>query len=286
MKAAIAGVWIIAAASAAADDSIRDYRWRHAIQGEAVSGRLYRVRVTDALYDASAAFPADVRVVDQDGRVWPFFVWNPTGRLDLASLKLMAPPPEDVREGIQTILLDVGARHVPTAKLVFDVAATNFARPVKIYGRNSPTNQWRWVADGGVHRMEGDVRDTVDLRGCEYRWLKVDLYRYEGPELDIRGVSGARAPTYLVVEAASDRTRFAYSDSARVVFPRFDLARRARGTDVESLAELALGPRRMNPERLAISLGRYSRWLAIAAGVLVAVLMTVLLARRGRASVG
>jgi hypothetical protein len=265
----------LAAASPGEETPTRDYLWRQAVQGAVVSGQLYRVAVGPGIFDACRAFPADIRVADENGVMWPFFVWSSTGKLDRVELKSMAPAAEDLKEGVQTLEFDSGVRHQPLTRLQISVSETNYARPLKVFGRNSPTNAWRWVADGGLHRIGDEFRDRIALRGCEYRWLCVELYRYEEPPLHVTEVVAERPPHFVVFEARGDEPPFVYFASDRLKLPAYDLQRRTKPETLSAAPELALGRKRMNPDRLAMSLGRYGRWLFAAAGTIFGALILI-----------
>jgi hypothetical protein len=126
---------------------------------------------------------------------------------DQLALAPMEVPREDLKVGVQTLQYDLGYRNLPVIRLRLDTADRDFARPLKVFGRNTATNSWRWVADGGIHRMGDQVRSAVDLGNATYRYLKIELYHYEQPPLTVTGVVAELEPVFLVVEAASEAAR-------------------------------------------------------------------------------
>ena len=279
------GFLLLAVAGTGPEDASpsQDYAWRQAIQGTVQSGQVYRVNVSPEIFDACSAFPADVRIVDGSGREWPFFTWVRTADVEQVELQLSEIPSADKKVGVQSVMLDAGVRHRPLERLVIGVAETNFARPVKVMGRNNPTNQWRWIADGGLHQIDGDLRKSVELHGADYRWLRLDLYGYESPDVHVTNAAAICHPWQLVFEAWGEQPAFVYFSTHRLVFPRYDLKRRTPPELVDQAPELQLGGRRMNPERIALGLGSYGRWLGIAGGAVIAGLIFVIVGKLWRA---
>lgn len=383
-----------------------EFLWRAALGGDVTNGGLYRVRVPGDVSDGSRAFPSDVRVLDEVGAEWPFFVWKPEGRrsgggfrvepfpplefeqparhvrqefsvlprrgddalhsrvvittagrdfvrraellgsedrtnwilladgylldqprdirlsnrvleygatnlpflqvriypsarngreaLQVQSVEvlpeaaeesraaLVSPrpidvPPEDLKVGVQTIEYDLGHRNLPVVRLRIEAADSDFARPLKVFGRNSETNAWRWVADGGIHRMGDQVRTAVDVGHATYRFLKVELYHYEQAPLAVTNILAEVEPVFLVLEAASARRAHVYFGCSTFSLPRYDLQRRVTDEEILAAPMLELERRQRNPSRLAHNLGAYGRWLgAMALGVLGILVVIVL----------
>lgn len=394
--ALVAG-WLAMGPAVAAPIPREDFSWRSLLRGALTNGRLYRVRVTGDVSDGSRAFPSDLRVMDDAGEEWPFFVWKPEGRrvgggfqvrrltgglqeeparhvrqdlevtrrrpddtalhsrvvittagrdfvrrtevlgsvdrtnwilladgylldqprdirlsnrviqygatnlpfLQLriypsvrsgreevvlqevevlpdaamesqADLVTLQPvPAEDLKVGVQTLQYDLGYRNLPVIRLRLDAVDQDFARPLKVFGRNTATNAWRWVADGGIHRMGDQVRNSVDLGNATYRHLKVELYHYEQPPLTVTNAVVEVEPVYLVLEAGAGRPAYVYFGAATFSLPRYDLQRRATEEEILAAPLIELEARARNPSRLAHSLRAYGRWLGVLAlGVL------------------
>lgn len=69
--------WLLLAASGvlAADDPA--FEWRYRIEGGLVSGRVYRIALSEDVFAHSRFFPADLEVRDAAGRVWPSSLYRP-----------------------------------------------------------------------------------------------------------------------------------------------------------------------------------------------------------------
>ena len=83
-----------------------------------------------------------------------------------------------------------------------------------------------------------------------------------------------------------DDSPYVYFSSAKLMLPRFDLQHRTSAEAALGATVLELGGKRMNPERLALGLGSYGKWLAAAAVIVVGALVLLLVPKRwmGRAS--
>lgn len=68
------GIWLGVAAVAAAAPSVHEFTWRAEIRGTWGNGDLCSVPVDAGVLAHCRAFPMDVRIVDDSGAEWPFFV--------------------------------------------------------------------------------------------------------------------------------------------------------------------------------------------------------------------
>lgn len=128
----------------------KEFRWRAPILEPVQSGTLYRAIIPFHVLDGSKAYPADVRLLDPAGHECPFFIQsgaNPDLLLALPAVPLPTPPDEPLSDGVGRVYIDAGFKGVPLRRAVLQVAESNFARTVKVYGRQSETNKWRWMAE-------------------------------------------------------------------------------------------------------------------------------------------
>lgn len=199
-------------------------------------------------------------------------------------LARLAVPAEDLKVGVQTLEYDVGFQNLPLQRLRMEAADETYARPVKVFGRNIATNAWRWVADGGLHRMDGQVRSSVDLREAPYRFLKVELYHYEQSPLTVTSAVVELEPSFIIFEAQEGARPYLYFGASRFMLPRYDLPRRATEAEILAAPACEAGPRQRNPSRLARSLRQYGRWMGAAAlgvfGILGALVLVNVIRRR------
>lgn len=73
---------LLAAQAGAPPDDPR-FAWRQPLVASFASGVVYRVLLPAGVLDRSRAFPADVRIVDENGEAWAFFLWAPSRRVGI-----------------------------------------------------------------------------------------------------------------------------------------------------------------------------------------------------------
>ncbi len=187
-------------------------------------------------------------------------------------------PPGEQHAGALSLGLDLGARNLRVIQLHVEGRGADFVCPVKVYGRNQPTNSWRWLADGGVHRIAGQTRDTIPLQNGGYRYLRLDLFHHDQPAPEVAAVQALVEAVPVVFEAGVGTAPHLYAGAERIQLPRYDLARR-RGHEVGSAVFAEAGRLSRNPHRLARMLGRYGRTLGWALVGTVAALVLAALFR-------
>lgn len=202
-----------------------------------------------------------------------------TGERETLPLEWTVPSAEQ-RKDTQVLLADAGARNRPLIRIGIEAGEGDYARPVRVHGRNAPTNDWRWVAEGGVHRIGAHMRDTVEVRGAAYRYWKIELLQGEDAPLAIRRLRAEAVPQDLVFEArGGPETRPAlYFGTSRFGLPRFDLQQRTPAEARATAPIVELGRRHANPERVVHGLSRYGRVFGLAAVALVSLLVIAVIA--------
>lgn len=228
-------------------------------------------------------------------RIYPS-VSVPDEPLVLLGVTVLSPPPADAEtwlplewrppanepamKGLQSLLTDVGYQHIPLRYVKLDMGPGEGAFPVKVFGRFTPTNTWRWIADGAVHAVNGHLRSTIELQQTGYRYLKLDCYAYDQQTVQVVRSQGGYETLYVVFEADYGQHPHLYFGSSHPPLPRFDLQRRV-GPGLPAGALIAeLGEKRRNPARIAAALRIYGRTLGYSAlGVLAGLGLLVTLKR-------
>jgi hypothetical protein len=180
--------------------------------------------------------PADRPEVFQVEAGWeretgPEYEDVPMERLDLA--------PADEGSAIQVILADSGVLHRPIDRLELAVREKFFRKAVRVFGSNAEPPDWRWAADGEIHRMPDHESLTIPLENFSARFVKLEILSYEeDPPLTITGVRAGAVPRFLLVEAGPGRHPQLLYGSDRVT-PDV-LTRKPRRAMVERPAETTL----------------------------------------------
>lgn len=199
---------------------------------------------------------------------------------ELVDLKRMEAPVDDPAvDGVATMYLDAGSKNRPLLYMTFASDATEFAIPVRVFGRNDVTNKWRWVADGGIHQLEGTEQNRISLAKSDYRYYKVEFHYHTQKLPKISHVAAAGMPFYLLFEAKSETKPYLFFGA-----PRYDLdmvhpLRRVDAGNLPVEEEATLSKRHTNPMRVASTLSDYRNTL-MRFGLGVVVLLVVIFALR------
>ncbi len=175
--------------------------------------------------------------------------------------KMDAPDNEPSVDGVTTLYLDAGARNRPLLYVSFSSDASDNAIPMRIFGRNASTNKWRWVADAGIHQLDGHERIRVPLAKADYRYLKVEFHHYGQKPPRIKHLAAAAMPHYLVFEARSNQKPYLFFGA-----PRYDLnmgymLRRVDPASLSNEPDASFSRRQPNPMRVAGTLSDYRNTL-------------------------
>lgn len=228
---------------------------------------LIQLRVYPSAMEALETFDIPrVRLV-HNTRASVTYDWVPVSDIE--------PQARDRNDEAQVIVLDAGYRRMPIEKLVFDVEKTEYARAVRVHGRNSRDEQWRHVVSAEIHSLSGSLSNEVSFRGSRNRYLKVEIYHYDDEPLSLREIRAAGSARNLVFEARSTNAPALYYGSEFARPPRFDLRRRLADGDVVGLPAVMLGESTANP---AYRPHGFGRWGPLLAGLLVAIVSLAVVA--------
>lgn len=285
----VCGTVLLAAEPCRAAIEREEFRWRVPLRGTLTSGVLYRVAIPGSVFDGSRSFPADLRLIDETGADWPFFIYSPDPPDPLAPIPLtpMAPPADhEERPGMQHRFFDTGHRYAPLRRIELQVTDENFARPVKVYGRNHTTNQWRWMADGGIHRLADRERDHITLPNIGFRYLKIEVLNYEEPPLTITNAIARAEPQYVVTLPPRTAEAWLYFGAEGYALPRFELQHRISRRELAGATTAEFLERERNPYWMGHELWKYGRLLLIVSIGIAGVLGLGVLLKKWRAARG
>lgn len=391
----------VVAGVATAEDLRPGFRWRQGLAGEFEPGALYRMAVPAEVFDGCASFPSDLRILDESGQQWPFFLRIPAGSevvqtvsAQVLNVALVDAPERMLRQDLriapdpasgkprehnqvtlhtpgrdfirrveiygreehsewgflgagylvdhsrdalasnrtihypvstlpwlqvrlfpnargaaespscdqlaagrvvtragevepvplnarkfpdagvartsQVLGFDVGGRNRPLERLIIRAAEREYARPVRVSGRDDDAAEWRWLADGEIHRIGGDAQESVSLNGAACRFLKLEIFHYDDHPLTGVQVAAEAVPRWLIFEAGSGRKPALYYGGV-VNPPRYDLERRKAADPDPATLPVKLDARSENPGYRSVAEGR--PWLAFVAVGLVSLLV-------------
>lgn len=173
----------------------------------------------------------------------------------------------------QTLECDAGFYNLPLERIRLEIPPGEFARSVRISGRNDSGDAWQVVSNNEIHRLGSSEKTTVGIRG-NYRFWKIDLYHFDDPPLKVNQVEAQSRRWSLFFEAKSEERASLYFGAAGVEAATFDLKQRRQdqGT-VRGVAQAALSSRQENPEFAEHPSKELTPWVARIAVVLVSLLV-------------
>jgi hypothetical protein len=174
-----------------------------------------------------------------------------------------APPPagEKPAPRAQAHYFDTGARNRPVERLILRIEDGEFARPVQVWGRNDPGEEWRLAHRGEVHRLGDKTRLDVPLSGFAYRHVKVEIFHYDDEPVRVTGASGEALARYLVAESRADVPAYLYYGSPVADPPQFDLMTRKGDAHAAKAAKVGLLDREPNEAFGESRLARMLPWI-------------------------
>ncbi len=156
--------------ASAADVDLRPaFAWRQSVEGHFESGRVYRILVDPGVFDGCRAFPADVRIIADDGASWPFFILAPEekGAAENVSLRPLGDAAADetgVAEQSFSVARDPATGAIrPHNQLIVRTSGDHFVRRLEVLG-SEDSSDWKRLGEGtlvnssgGGHTMENRV---------------------------------------------------------------------------------------------------------------------------------
>lgn len=199
-----------------------------------------------------------------------------TGEAAVVAMKFKAGKPEEGDPaGTQMIEADLGYRHVPVARLRFDVDGGDFARAVSLYGRNADTSDWQFVNSASLFRIGKTEGRTLDAGGRAFRYWRIRIANNDDLPLHVGAVDAERVPRQIIFESpvAGERA-WLHFGSDEVGASSYDLERRLDRPAIGAATLAHAGPEEANPA-FKVSGFRYEQ---LAVRVLVGLASLVVLA--------
>jgi len=195
------------------------------------------------------------------------------------------------RERKETIvLLDLGWRNLPLARLTVQAADEYYYRAYELLGRDSDVEPvrrrhesgwvteereapWRHVGRGVLHRTHDGARisagNTIALNRPCPRYLKLVILDRDNPPLDIEGVKLERREVSLVFDHRRNEVYSLIGGNPVASAPSYDLVRAVEGVDGEDLPLLAAPTQLLMLDRASPSLPWTERYQVFLWAVLI-----------------
>jgi len=162
-----------------------DFEWKRPVEAPSVSGRWYRMEVPSDVFSRAYAFPDDLRVMDEEGRQWPFFVESPPARTyarDVAADVLNRAWVEgedsylrfDFRIGPSAF----GQPRQGHNQVHLKTSGSEFIRRVEVYGSDDQQT-WALLGKGyllSVGQPRPMLEDRIQYTWSDYPHVQVRIY--------------------------------------------------------------------------------------------------------------
>lgn len=198
------------------------------------------------------------------------------------------------------LLLDLGFRNLPVARLSVTSEDAYFYRGYELLGRNAETEKvrrpkesgwdtferevpWQSVQQGILYRIQQDDKvsesGTLSVVNAPYRYLKLRIFNQDNPPLHIDGFSVLRREVSMVFEYESGRTYTLIGGNPKVAAPSYDLVKAVKGLEDRDLPVVQtepLTPLKHEPPQLPWSeRHKFIIWMVLILAVGVMVLLIV-----------
>jgi len=164
-----------------------EFMWRMPLSDSVVSGRLYRIKTPPELFDGSAAFPSDLRIIDAHTNQWPYFLWVPAPaeeiapvRIDMLNRSMVESGERHLRQDIH-ILQDELRRNAGRPRhdrITLNTAGSQFIRRVEVYGSENQSD-WAKLATGYLIDQDQETRvfsRTIVYPVSDFPFLQIRIF--------------------------------------------------------------------------------------------------------------
>lgn len=200
-------LWSPLSAGAKETDPRAPFRWMQTIQAGSAVSVPARIHIRPEIYDGCEYGPAgDLRVFDQNGGAWPFFVYADEG--GTSDLVLPATRTNDrgedssLREFDLTLNADATNGH---DRIRIEFGGQDYMRRVEIFGRENDQDAWGRLGSGFAVRIPRapPVReDVISYARSTFRHLRIRVHAdprrpgevLESPAASVIRRSGKAAP--------------------------------------------------------------------------------------------
>lgn len=201
----------------------------------------------------------------------------------------------DEQNNVTDIVLDLGYRHLPLARIEVATESPYFHRAFELLGRNAVAERiprktetgwddteqevpWTTVARGVLFRIatrQGETREDLAIEcRAPYRYLRLQIHNQDNPPLALGPIAIYRHPLpSLVIENDPQTPLLILTGNPQAPTPRYDLAQSVRDLDVTTLPSIAIQTaphdRSVQDEKPWTARNAWVIWLALLPAVLV-----------------
>jgi hypothetical protein len=157
------------------------FTWQMPLEGTFKPASLYRVKVPGAVFDGCRRFPQDVRIIDDRGEQWPFYLWKPqdTRSFKTRSVKVLNRSLVEGDDPYLRIELQVVGPRAVHNRIIINSDGQNFIRRVEVLG-SVDRKAWGQLTEGYLidHATPQRVRNSeVRYPDADFPYLELRIHR-------------------------------------------------------------------------------------------------------------
>ncbi|MCI0660919.1 MAG: DUF3999 domain-containing protein [Acidobacteria bacterium] len=230
-------------------------KWRDILSSGKQSGADYAlVELDPKVFDSSNENLSDLRIVDQDGNTSPYLILETERN---ARLKRLPANVDDQGVSGQSseLIVDLGYRLVPSSRIEFQPAISNFHRRFEIARSNDRKN---WLPLGEGELVDVNIgrtkRQQLHLNYDEVfaRYLRIRVYNQDDQPFILAEARVFGHPRKLLFRVEPGKSYRLFYGNQRETAPRYDLEQLLPYVKIETLPVMRLDEEHENrPEAVS-----------------------------------
>jgi hypothetical protein len=218
-------------------------KWRDILSSGKQSGAGYAlVELDPKIFDSSNENLSDLRIVDQDGNTSPYLILETERN---ARLKRLPANVDDqgLNGQASELIVDLGYRSVPSSRIEFQPAISNFHRRFEIARSNDQKN---WLPLGEGELIDVNIgrtkRQQLHLNYDEVfaRYLRIRVYNQDDQPFKLTEARVFGHPRKLLVRVEPGKSYRLFYGNQRETAPRYDLEQLLPYVKIETLPLMRL----------------------------------------------
>ncbi|MBU4375551.1 DUF3999 domain-containing protein [Patescibacteria group bacterium] len=158
---------------------------------------------------------------------------------------------EDEKEKATEVVVDLGAKGIPTNKVLLSISDKNFNRAILIYTSND-NNDWRFNGNGYIFRYNTPkfVGENLLLNFNETsdQYIKIIVQNKDNQPLNISSATTYSTYREIIFQTESGVDYKLYYGNNKAMFPEYDLDKYFQYLEVENATSATLSGRQINPK--------------------------------------
>jgi len=166
-------------------ESRHAFEWMRTIEGESAAGEIVRIEIPPDVYARAYHFPRDLRILDADGRQWPFFIEQPPSQPAYQNVAATQINHTWIDDPNGYLRVDFHIHRTPTDQsrpvhnqVLLKSSGSDFIRRVEILGSE---DQQTWALLGKGYLIEVNqprhlVEDVIQYSESDYPHVQIRIY--------------------------------------------------------------------------------------------------------------